>query len=57
MSNRAAWLTGKQVYPLVVKDAPYTQPKDDEVLIKVRYAAANPGILTTFKAAQEGRKD
>ena len=43
MSNRAAWLVAKKAYPLEVRQAPYTEPKDDEVLIKVRYAAMNPG--------------
>lgn len=41
--NRAAWLEAHKQYPLVVRDAPYTQPGPDQVLIKVCYTAMNPG--------------
>ena len=42
-SNRAAWLTQpKTPYPLEVKSAPYTSPKADEVVVKVRAVAINP---------------
>jgi hypothetical protein len=43
--NRAAWLVAHKQYPLVVKDAPYTEPGPDEVAIRVAYAAMNPGIF------------
>lgn len=43
MSNQAAWLVAKQQYPLQVKDALYPEPGADEVLIKIHYAALNPG--------------
>ncbi|KAI2481850.1 Polyketide synthase enoylreductase [Pyrenophora tritici-repentis] len=40
-TNRAAWLTGKQVHPLVVSEAPYTPPGDNEV-VKTGAVAINP---------------
>lgn len=43
--NRAAWLVGLKQYPLQVGDAPYVQPNADQVLIRVAYAAMNPGPL------------
>lgn len=41
--NRAAWLIAKQAYPLEIREAAYTEPGDDEVLLKVHYVALNPG--------------
>jgi len=40
--NRAAYITGKQVKPLVVRDAPYPKPAANEVVIKQAAAAVNP---------------
>ncbi|KAL4862494.1 hypothetical protein BDV12DRAFT_178738 [Aspergillus spectabilis] len=40
-SNRAAWLTAEKVYPLQVKEAPYTPPGPNEVVIHNRAIALN----------------
>ena len=39
--NRAAWLTARRA-PLNVRDAPYTHPGHDEVVIRNRAVAVNP---------------
>ncbi|KAJ4314703.1 hypothetical protein N0V94_006336 [Neodidymelliopsis sp. IMI 364377] len=41
-TNKAAWLTGKQVFPLSVQDAPYTQPGTNEIVVKSAAVAINP---------------
>jgi NADPH:quinone reductase-like Zn-dependent oxidoreductase len=41
-SNSAAYMTGKQVHPLEVRDAPYTSPSSTEVVIKNAAVAINP---------------
>ncbi|KAF2873480.1 zinc-binding oxidoreductase CipB [Massariosphaeria phaeospora] len=41
-NNKAAWLTGKQVKPLVVKAAPYTPPRENEIVVKASAIAINP---------------
>ncbi|KAL1642560.1 putative secondary metabolism biosynthetic enzyme [Diplodia intermedia] len=41
-SNRAAWLTAKQARPLQVKDAPYTPPGPNEIVVKAGAIAVNP---------------
>ena len=41
-SNRAAYLTGPRVYPFQVKDALYTAPKANELVVKVAAVAINP---------------
>ncbi|EFQ91374.1 hypothetical protein CFE70_002639 [Pyrenophora teres f. teres 0-1] len=41
-TNRAAWLIGKQVHPLVVSEAPYTHPGENEVVVKTGAVAINP---------------
>lgn len=41
-SNSAAWLVGEKVKPLEVKEAPYTLPGDDEILVKNAAVAVNP---------------
>jgi NADPH:quinone reductase-like Zn-dependent oxidoreductase len=41
-TNRAAWLTAKQAFPLVVKEAPYTKPGPNEIVIKSAAIAINP---------------
>lgn len=41
-ANRAAWLVGTKAYPLQVKTAPYTQPGEDEMVVKVSAIAFNP---------------
>lgn len=40
--NKAAWLTGKGISPLVVRDAPYTQPGPNEIVVKSAAVAINP---------------
>ena len=41
-SNTAAWLTAAQATPLEVKEAPYTSPGENEILIKNGGIAINP---------------
>jgi len=40
--NTAAWITGPQVSPLVVKDAPYPSPGPKELVIQTKAVAINP---------------
>lgn len=50
-SNQAAWLTQpKSSRPLDVKEAPYTNPKSGEVVVKVHAVAINP--IDWFKAGK-----
>jgi NADPH:quinone reductase-like Zn-dependent oxidoreductase len=41
-SNRAAWLTAKSARPLEVKPAPYTPPRENEIVVKNGAVAINP---------------
>jgi len=41
-SNHAAWITGKQVVPLEVKEAPVPKPAADEIIISNKAVAINP---------------
>lgn len=41
-SNTAAYLTGPKVHPLEVKSAPYTSPRENEIVVKNRAVAINP---------------
>jgi NADPH:quinone reductase-like Zn-dependent oxidoreductase len=41
-SNTAAWLTAAKATPLEVKEAPYTSPGENEILIKNGAVAINP---------------
>jgi NADPH:quinone reductase-like Zn-dependent oxidoreductase len=41
-SNRAAWITGGKEKLLQVKEAPYTPPRSDEIVIKGGAVAINP---------------
>ncbi|KAK9235659.1 putative alcohol dehydrogenase [Lipomyces kononenkoae] len=41
-SNTAAWITAKQAKPLVVKSAPYTPPRENEIVVKNGAVAINP---------------
>ena len=41
-SNQAAWITGKQVVPLEVKEAPVPKPAADEIIISNKAVAINP---------------
>lgn len=40
--NKAAWLMANKARPLVVKSAPYTPPKKDEIVIRTGAVAINP---------------
>lgn len=40
--HQAAWLTGKQVHPLKVSEAPTPSLNSDQVLVRVRAVAINP---------------
>lgn len=51
-SNQAAWLTKPNTpTPLDVKTAPYTHPKENEVVVKVHAVAINP--FDWLKAGKE----
>jgi NADPH:quinone reductase-like Zn-dependent oxidoreductase len=41
-SNAAAWLTAAKAKPLEVKSAPYTSPRENEIIIKNVAVAINP---------------
>jgi len=41
-TNTAAWLAGSTVTPLVIKAAPYTPPRENEIVIRSRAVAINP---------------
>ncbi|KAF3390908.1 Zinc-binding alcohol dehydrogenase domain-containing protein cipB [Talaromyces pinophilus] len=41
-TNKAAWTTAEKAYPLEVKEAEYTQPADNEIVVKVHAIALNP---------------
>lgn len=41
-TNSAAWITASKSHPLQVKDAPYTSPSDNELVIRNRAIALNP---------------
>ena len=40
--NRAAYLVGPKVYPYQVKPAPYTSPKQGEIVVRNGAVAINP---------------
>lgn len=41
-SNTAAWLVAEKARPLEIKEAPYTHPAEDEIIIKNGAVAINP---------------
>lgn len=41
-TNIAAWLTSAKANTLDIKSAPYTSPKDNEIVIKNGAVAINP---------------
>ncbi|KAL1984179.1 hypothetical protein VTN96DRAFT_9400 [Rasamsonia emersonii] len=41
-SNTAAWLAAEKATPLEVKSAPYTPPRENEIVIRARAVAINP---------------
>ncbi|KAE8146577.1 chaperonin 10-like protein [Aspergillus avenaceus] len=41
-TNRAAWVTAAKAHPLEVKEAPYTPPKENEIVVRNRAVALNP---------------
>ena len=41
-SNTAAWQTASKAKPLEIKPAPYTAPKDNELVVRSRAVAINP---------------
>ena len=41
-SNTATWLTAAKARPLEIKSAPYTSPREDEIVIKNGAVAINP---------------
>ena len=41
-NNKAAWLMAKQSRPMVVKEAPYTKPSRNEIVVKSAAVAINP---------------
>jgi NADPH:quinone reductase-like Zn-dependent oxidoreductase len=50
-SNTAAWLVAAKTTPLEVRDAPYTSPGENEIVVKNGAMAVNPG---DYKTAFEG---
>ena len=40
--NEAAWIVAEKANPLEVKPAPKPTPGENEIVIKVAYAAVNP---------------
>lgn len=42
LDNEAAWIKAFKAYPLEVGPGPQPDPTENEVVIKVAYAAANP---------------
>ncbi|CRG83376.1 hypothetical protein PISL3812_00727 [Talaromyces islandicus] len=42
LTNQAAWITQKNAIPMVVKSAPYPNPKANEIIIKNGAVAINP---------------
>ncbi|GAM82979.1 hypothetical protein ANO11243_009650 [Dothideomycetidae sp. 11243] len=40
--NKAAWVVAEKAHPMQVRDGPTPNPTENEVLIKVAYAAVNP---------------
>lgn len=49
VKNQAAYIVAEKKSPLEVRDAPTPQPADDEVVIKVAYAAINPTDWKVFR--------
>jgi NADPH:quinone reductase-like Zn-dependent oxidoreductase len=41
-TNKAAWTTAEKAYPLEIKEAEYTAPVDNEIVVKVHAIALNP---------------
>lgn len=41
-TNQAAWLTAEKARPLQVKTAPYTRPRENELVVRNRAIALNP---------------
>jgi len=41
-SNKAAWLMGSKINPLEIKSAPYTSPRENEIVVKNGAVAINP---------------
>lgn len=41
-TNSAAWLPSAKAHPFEVKEAPFPQPADDEVVVKNHAVAINP---------------
>jgi NADPH:quinone reductase-like Zn-dependent oxidoreductase len=42
LNNEAAWITAAKTRPLKVGPGPKPDPSENEVVIKVAYAAVNP---------------
>ena len=40
--NKAAWLTASKANPLEVKPAPYTSPRENEIVVRNCAVAINP---------------
>jgi NADPH:quinone reductase-like Zn-dependent oxidoreductase len=42
LKNEAAWVVAEKAYPMEVKPGPTPNPSENEIVIKVAYAAVNP---------------
>ena len=50
-TNTAAWLIAEKARPLEVKSAPYTSPREDEIIVKNGAVAVNPVDLVLQEKA------
>jgi NADPH:quinone reductase-like Zn-dependent oxidoreductase len=62
-TNEAAWITGARARPLKIGPGPIPNPLENEVVIKVAYAAVNPvdwkvrpSIAATSSCLQTNKK-
>ena len=42
LKNEAAWVVTEKAYPMEVRPGPVPDPAENEIVIKVAYAAVNP---------------
>jgi NADPH:quinone reductase-like Zn-dependent oxidoreductase len=42
LQNEAAWIIAEKAHPMEVRQGPTPNPTENEIVIKVAYAAVNP---------------